>query len=68
MNPTFISSTTAGTTEKPDGDPVNQCSIMHSIKGATLGTTEKPDGDPKTSKGHPKSIHDFVMDAPHYFG
>ncbi|CAG8771992.1 17677_t:CDS:1, partial [Dentiscutata erythropus] len=41
MNPTFISSTTVGTTEQPD--PVNQCSIMHSIKGSTLGTTEQPD-------------------------
>ncbi|CAG8788927.1 16111_t:CDS:1, partial [Gigaspora rosea] len=43
MNPTFISSTTVGTTEKPDGDAVNQCSIMHSINVGTLGTTEKPD-------------------------
>ncbi|CAG8615730.1 29979_t:CDS:2 [Gigaspora margarita] len=56
MNPTFISSTTVGTTEKPDGDALtNALSCKFS--------TEK-----KKNKNYPKITHGYVMDAPHYFG
>ncbi|CAG8454594.1 18912_t:CDS:2 [Gigaspora rosea] len=40
MNPISVSSVT----EKPDGDAVNQCSIMYTVSGPGAPVTEDPYG------------------------
>ncbi|RIB25837.1 hypothetical protein C2G38_2241154 [Gigaspora rosea] len=42
MNPISVSSATVSQTERPDGDAVNQCSIMYTVSGPGAPVTEDP--------------------------
>ncbi|CAG8710592.1 38064_t:CDS:1, partial [Gigaspora margarita] len=44
MNPISVSSVTVSQTERPDGDAVNQCSIMYTVSGPGAPVTEDPYG------------------------
>ncbi|KAF0548141.1 hypothetical protein F8M41_026354 [Gigaspora margarita] len=44
MNTISVSSATVSQTERPEGDAVNQCSIMYTVSGPGAPVTEDPYG------------------------